>query len=120
MATLHLELIIDYRTAYFNNEAANNWKGVLKMAFGEKADLLPTAYQSSRNETLNYAASWYLNGAGEILLGGGVASHGSSCAPGYVYANTSFGASLWGLVPRLSYYGKLNFVNGKELVAAAG
>lgn len=72
---------VNYRTAYFNNEAANNWKGVLKMAFGEKADLLPTAYQSSRNETLNYAASWYLNGAGEILLGGGDASYGSRCAP---------------------------------------
>ena len=111
---------VNYRTAYFNNEAANNWKGVLKMAFGEKADLLPTAYQSSRNETLNYAASWYLNGAGEILLGGGAAAHGSSCAPGFVSADLVFGLSSWHIVPRLSYYGKLNFVNGKELVAAAG
>ena len=90
------------------------------MAFGEKADLLPTAFQTTNNTTLNYAAMWYMNGGGEILLGGGYANHGSACAPGYVLANPSFGYSAWIIVPRLSYYGKLNFVNGKELVAAAG
>ena len=111
---------VNYRTAYFNNEKADNYKGVATMAFGEKADLLPISYQASRNETLNYAASWYLNGAGEILLGGGNAYHGSNCAPGYVAANSSFGYSSWYLVPRLSYYGKLIFVNGKELIAKAG
>lgn len=110
---------VNYRTAYFNNEAANAYKGVATMAFGEKADLLPITWQSSRNETLNYAASWYLNGAGEILLGGGAASYGSGCAPGFVCANASFGHSFWRIVPRLSYYGKLIFVNGKELVAKA-
>ena len=111
---------VNYRTAYFNNEKADNWKGVATMAFGEKADLLPISYQASRNETLNYAASWYLNGAGEILLGGGYALNGSSCAPGCVYALSSFGFSYWNIVPRLSYYGKLIFVNGKELIAKAG
>lgn len=111
---------VNYRTAYFNNEAANGWNGVATMAFGEKADLLPISYQASRNETLNYAASWYLNGAGEILRGGGSAYNGSNCAPGCVYAHNSFGGSLWNLVPRLSYYGKLIFVNGKELIAKAG
>lgn len=111
---------VNYRTAYFNNEKADNWKGVATMAFGEKADLLPISYQASRNETLNYAASWYLNGAGEILLGGGFAYYGSRCAPGCVYANHSFGHSRWDVVPRLSYYGKLIFVNGKELIAKAG
>lgn len=110
---------VNYRTAYFNNEAANGWKGVATMAFGEKADLLPITWQASRNETLNYAASWYLNGAGEILRGGGYANDGSHCAPGCVYAGYSFGNSNWNLVPRLSYYGKLIFVNGKELVAKA-
>ena len=110
---------VNYRTAYFNNEAANAWKGVATMAFGEKADLLPITYQASRNETLNYAASWYLNGAGEILRGGGRADLGSLCAPGCVNAIDSFGDSAWYLVPRLSYYGKLIFVNGKELVAKA-
>ena len=110
---------VNYRTAYFNNEAANGWKGVATMAFGEKADLLPITWQASRNETLNYAASWYLNGAGEILLGGGYASFGSDCAPGCVGAYNSFGYSRWSVVPRLSYYGKLIFVNGKELVAKA-
>ena len=110
---------MNYRTAYFNNEAANGWKGVATMAFGEKADLLPITWQASRNETLNYAASWYLNGAGEILHGGGNAYYGSSCAPGYVSAHGSFGNSNWLIVPRLSYYGKLIFVNGKELVAKA-
>lgn len=110
---------VNYRTAYFNNEAANGWKGVATMAFGEKADLLPITWQASRNETLNYAASWYLNGAGEILLGGGGAYNGSHCAPGFVSALISFGVSDWYLVPRLSYYGKLIFVNGKELVAKA-
>ena len=111
---------VNYRTAYFNNEKADNWKGVATMAFGEKADLLPISYQASRNETLNYAASWYLNGAGEILRGGGRAADGSSCAPGCVNALNSFGDSLWSIVPRLSYYGKLIFVNGKELIAKAG
>ena len=111
---------VNYRTAYFNNEAANGWKGVATMAFGEKADLLPISYQASRNETLNYAASWYLNGAGEILHGGGLANHGSDCAPGFVHADYSFGYSSWAFVPRLSYYGKLIFVNGKELIAKAG
>ena len=111
---------VNYRTAYFNNEKADNWKGVATMAFGEKADLLPISYQASRNETLNYAASWYLNGAGEILRGGGYADYGSFCAPGFVSALTSFGYSLWVIVPRLSYYGKLIFVNGKELIAKAG
>lgn len=111
---------MNYRTAYFANEAANNWKGVLKMAFNEQADMLPTAYQDSRNETLNYAASWYLNGAGEILLGGGLAAYGAACCPGFVVASSSFGSALWNIVPRLSYYGKLKFVNGKELVASAG
>lgn len=110
---------VNYRTAYFNNEAANAWKGVATMAFGEKADLLPITWQASRNETLNYATSWYLNGAGEILRGGGLASNGSGCAPGCVYAGNSFGNSGWSFVPRLSYYGKLIFVNGKELVAKA-
>lgn len=110
---------VNYRTAYFNNEKTDNWKGVLKMAFNEKADMLPIAWQASRNETLNYAASWYLSGAGEILLGGGRASSGSYCAPGYVAAFNVFGGSDWGIVPRLSFYGKLNFVNGKELVASA-
>lgn len=111
---------VNYRTAYFNNEKADNWKGVATMAFGEKADLLPISYQASRNETLNYAASWYLNGAGEILLGGGPATRGSYCAPGCVLAADSFGNSAWSVVPRLSYYGKLIFVNGKELIAKAG
>ena len=111
---------VNYRTAYFNNEKADNYKGVATMAFGEKADLLPISYQASRNETLNYAASWYLNGAGEILHGGGNAYHGSNCAPGFVLASTSFGDSSWSIVPRLSYYGKLIFVNGKELIAKAG
>ena len=111
---------VNYRTAYFNNEKADNYKGVATMAFGEKADLLPISYQASRNETLNYAASWYLNGAGEILLGGGYAHDGSVCAPGFVSADLSFGRSNWGIVPRLSYYGKLIFVNGKELIAKAG
>lgn len=111
---------VNYRTAYFNNEKADNWKGVATMAFGEKADLLPISYQASRNETLNYAASWYLNGAGEILRGGGAAIHGSDCAPGFVCARHSFGYSHWYVVPRLSYYGKLIFVNGKELIAKAG
>lgn len=111
---------VNYRTAYFANEAANNWKGVLKMAFNEQADMLPTAYQDSRNETLNYAASWYLNGAGEILRGGGRAAYGAACCPGYVVASYSFGSAAWSIVPRLSYYGKLKFVNGKELVASAG
>lgn len=90
------------------------------MAFGEKADLLPTAFQTTNNTTLNYAAMWYMNGGGEILRGGGNASRGSYCAPGCVDAYVVFGNSGWDLVPRLSYYGKLNFVNGKELVAAAG
>ena len=111
---------VNYRTAYFNNEKADNYKGVATMAFGEKADLLPISYQASRNETLNYAASWYLNGAGEILHGGGAAYGGSGCAPGCVNANRSFGGSVWDVVPRLSYYGKLIFVNGKELIAKAG
>ena len=111
---------VNYRTAYFNNEKADNYKGVATMAFGEKADLLPISYQASRNETLNYAASWYLNGAGEILRGGGGAGLGSGCAPGFVYADSSFGLSAWSVVPRLSYYGKLIFVNGKELIAKAG
>lgn len=111
---------VNYRTAYFNNDTNSNGKCPTKMAFGEKADLLPTAFQTTNNTTLNYAAMWYMNGGGEILLGGGLADHGSNCAPGGVSANSSFGDSGWSVVPRLSYYGKLNFVNGKELVAAAG
>lgn len=27
----------------------------------------------------------------------------STCAPGFVFANTSFGSSIWGIVPRLSF-----------------
>ena len=110
---------VNYRTAYFNNKTPEGSYGALKMAFNEKADLLPIEYQSSRNETLNYAASWYLNGGGDILRGGGDARPGSPCCPGYVDAFVVFGSSSWYTVPRLSFYGKLNFVNGKELVASA-
>lgn len=112
---------VNYRTAYFNNNGTSSgvWKGALKMAFGEKCDMLPTDWQSSRNDTLNYAGAWYLNGGGEILRGGGYAGGGSSCAPGCVDAGLVFGASAWSIVPRLSFYGKLNLVNGKDLVAAS-
>jgi len=113
---------VNYRIGYFKNEAsAAGSFGVKKMAFGEKADLLPIEFQSSTNETLDYAARWYLaaNGGGEILRGGGAAYDGSVCAPGCVGAYSSFGGSSWVIVPRLSYYGKLIFVNGKELVAKA-
>lgn len=108
---------VDYRVGYFNNKAANNWCGITKMAFGEKCDMLPIDWQSSRNDTLNYGSSWYLNGAGEILLGGGDAGRGSNWAPGFVLANIGFGAAAWNFVPRLAFYGKLKFINGKELVA---
>ena len=114
---------VNYRTAYFKNDVTTaNSYGVKQMAFGEKADLLPIGYQSSVNETIDYAARWYLaaNGGGDLLLGGGYANDGSYCAPGFVGAHVSFGLSLWYLVPRLSYYGKLIFVNGKELIAKAG
>ena len=79
--------------------------------------MLPIDWQGSRNDTLNYGASWYLNGAGEILRGGGDAVDGSYCAPGFVNANNGFGLSYWDLVPRLAFYGKLKFINGKDLVA---
>ena len=58
-----------------------------------------------------------LNGAGEILLGGDSAYDGSYCAPGFVYARNGFGVSGWDIVPRLAFYGKLKFINGKDLVA---
>lgn len=108
---------VDYRVAYFNNKKVDNWAGIKKVAFGEKCDMLPIDWQDSRNDTLNYGASWYLNGAGEILLGGGNANYGSTCAPGFVNACSGFGHSHWSLVPRLAFYGKLKFVNGKDLVA---
>ena len=108
---------VDYRVAYFNNKKLDNWAGIKKVAFGEKCDMLPIDWQDSRNDTLNYGASWYLNGAGEILLGGGGANFGSACAPGYVFASFGFGDSAWNLVPRLAFYGKLKFINGKDLVA---
>ena len=111
---------VNYRTAYFNNDTNSSGKCPIKMAFGEKADLLPTNFQASANTTLNYAAAWYMNGGGDLLRGGGCAYDGSVCAPGCVGAGYVFGHSSWDFVPRLSYYGKLNFVNGKELVAAAG
>lgn len=110
---------VHFRTAYFNN-INNGGKCPTKMTFGEKADLLPTAFQASNNITLNYAAMWWTNGGGEILLGGGAAGYGSSCAPGFVDAFDGFGYASWHIVPRLSYYGKLRFVNGKELVASVG
>ena len=90
---------------------------IKKVAFGEKCDMLPIDWQDSRNDTLNYGASWYLNGAGEILRGGGYARIGSSCAPGCVDAAVGFGYSGWTVVPRLAFYGKLKFINGKDLVA---
>ena len=79
--------------------------------------MLPISWQSSRNDTLNYGSSWWLNGGGEILLGGGLAHHGSACAPGSVHAGNGFGAAAWYIVPRLAFYGKLKFINGKDLVA---
>ena len=61
----------------------------------------------------------WLWGSLNPLRGGGCAGLGSTCCPGCVVADSVFGSSGWNTVPRLSFYGKLNFVNGKELVASA-
>lgn len=108
---------VEYRTASFY-DTGETAAGVLKMAFGEKCDMFPTRYQHSLNETLNYACAWWTRNDRDDCLAGGFTYMEVGCAPGSMMGNNQ-GGPFWLIVPRLAYYGKLRFIDGKDLASKA-
>jgi hypothetical protein len=83
-----------------------------KMYLGEYFDTIPTAIAG----TNHWADYYYQNQAsGQSFFFGGFSLSGAGSGPFYVDSSNAFSGSDAAIGSRLAYYGKLNFVNGKDI-----
>ena len=89
---------------------------IKELILGEQLDIFPkTIGGGSTSYWGDY--SW-ANNTGQVLLWGGSAPHGSHCGLAYAHSINAWSGSSSDVGSRLAYYGQLQFMTGKELMAA--
>lgn len=89
---------------------------IKELILGEKLDIFPkTIGGGSTSYWGDY--SW-ANTTGQVLLWGGLAKHGSPCGLAFANSCNAWSDSHSSFGSRLAYYGQLQFMTGKELMAA--
>ena len=92
-------------------------EGYLKeLILGEKLDLFA---KSLGGASTSYWGDYsWQNSTGQVLLWGGSAAYGSRCGLAFATSYHAWSNSYSNVGSRLAYYGKLNFMSGKELMAS--
>jgi hypothetical protein len=91
---------------------------VQRMLLGEYFDLIPEIVSSSADSATYWCDYFWGNTTGQLLLWGGGANTGPQAGLGYAHSRTAFSHSYAALGARLAYYGPLEFMSGRELVAS--
>jgi hypothetical protein len=86
---------------------------VQKMKLGEYFDLFPAAFGG--NTSQNWGVADWSNATGQVLMVGGDSDYGSSSGVGYSYSSNAWSLSSAHFGARLAYYGKVTFVDGKDI-----
>lgn len=89
---------------------------VKELILGEKLDVF--AKTIGGGSTSYWGDYNWNNNTGQVLLWGGYASYGSHCGLAYAHSLYAWSVSHSYIGSRLAYYGKLNFMSGKELMAS--
>jgi hypothetical protein len=94
---------------------------VQRMLLGEHFDLIPELVSSSADSATYWCDYFYVNvpPTGQLLLWGGYASNGPQAGLGYAHSDRACSNSGAYFGARLAYYGPLEFMSGRELVASA-
>lgn len=91
---------------------------VQRMLLGEYFDLIPELVSSSADSATYWCDYFWGNTTGQLLLWGGYANFGPRAGLGCAHPEHAFSASYAPLGARLAYYGPLEFMSGRELVAS--
>lgn len=87
-----------------------------EIILGEHFDIFPK--KIGGNSTSYWADYSWANTTGQLVLWGGVASHGAYCGLAYADSNIGWSRSDAYIGSRLAYFGNLTFVSGASLMAA--
>jgi hypothetical protein len=91
---------------------------VQRMLLGEYFDLIPEIVSSSADSATYWCDYFWGNTTGQLLLWGGAANYGPRAGLGSAASNSAFSFSSAYFGARLAYYGPLEFMSGRELVAS--
>jgi hypothetical protein len=86
---------------------------VQKMKLGEYFDLFPAAFGG--NTSQNWGVANWSNTTGQVLLVGGDSNRAASSGVGYSDSDSAWSISNAAIGARLAYYGKVTFVDGKDI-----
>jgi hypothetical protein len=86
---------------------------VQKMKLGEYFDLFPAAFGG--NTSQNWGVANWSNTTGQVLIVGGSSYYAASSGVGYSYSYNAWSTSYAAFGARLAYYGKVTFVDGKDI-----
>lgn len=89
---------------------------IKELILGEKLDIFSKV--NGGGSTSYWGDYNWNNNTGQVLLWGGSAQDGSRCGLACAHSGLAWSRSSSDIGSRLAYYGKLNFMSGKELMAS--